>query len=546
MNSKKKILSCLLSVICSIMVFGQTNNDIPTAPKEYRRPDNYNPSEHRYPYSLEQLREKYSEGMMHKSEKEYNRVVKINADGVWKASLASLMRHPCPEWFQDAKFGMFIDWGPWSVAGWAKIPEKDATYPDWYEHRLDYSSVDKGYVERYHDKNWGTDFQRDDLIPLFRAERYQPSELVDIAIESGMKYIVPFCKHHGGFCLWESSYTFRDAKDMVGKDLIEPLVADCRAKGLKFGFYFSTEEWEYPMINFDGKLITRLWTGKYAPYKPEMETWASGKIAVKDFAKDYIIPQAVEFIDKYDPDILWYDGEWETPVELLGSFDISAYFYNQAEGRKEVAVNDRYGLMYGERMRDHSGDFYTSEYKYGEAYEGRIFHPWEECRGISQSFGFNWEDTDENVITSEQFIKMFLDIVSQGGNLLLVVNLDNQGALPEIQKKRLLDIGKWLSVNGEGIYGTRAYSITQEGNIRYTRSKDGKTVYAISIGYPSDKELELTAVKPAAGSEIRMLGYDKPLKWTIREGKTIITLPSKLQKTENRPCDYAYTFKISL
>jgi alpha-L-fucosidase len=167
-------------------------------------------------------------------------------------------------------------------------------YPDWYEHRLD----NDANCEKYHDKNWGADFERDDLIPFFKAERYQPDRLVDVAIEAGMKYIIPFCKHHSGFCLWPSSYTFRDAGDMVGKDLIRPIVDNCRTKGLKFGFYFSTQEWEYPIIGHDGKLIYRVLGDKYKPYEPKLETWATGKVAVRDYVRDYSIPQAVEFIDK--------------------------------------------------------------------------------------------------------------------------------------------------------------------------------------------------------------------------------------------------------
>jgi alpha-L-fucosidase len=107
----------------------------------------------------------------------------------------------------------------------------------------------------------------------------------------------------------------------------------------------------------------------------------------------------------------------------------------------------------------------------------------------------------------------------------------------------LRDIGKWLKVNGEGIYYTRAYSVMAEKNIRYTRSKDNKTVYAISLEWPG-KELELNAVQSVAGSKIYLLGYKEPLKWTVKNGKTIVTLPEKLQKASNRPCDYAYTFKI--
>ena len=538
----KKII-ILLSIVALTIATHSIAQEviIPDAPEGYRRPDGYNPAQHRYKYSLTDLKNQFSEKMMQEAEKMYEKVLNVNANGKWKPTGASLDRHIAPEWFEDFKFGMFIDWGLWSIGGWDEKKEKGAMYPDWYEHRIDNNPI----VEKYHDKNWGKDFERDDLIPFFKAKNYEPDKLIDVAVEAGMKYIVPFLKHHSGFCLWPSSFTHRDVGDMLGKDLVKPLVENCKEKGLKFGFYFSTDEWEYPIISKQDSIIMRKWGGKYEAYTPRLETWASGKIAVKDFAKHYIIPQAVEFIDKYDPDILWYDGEWDTPVEFLGAYEISAYFYNRAEGRKEVAVNDRYGLENNRRygyMRSYRGDFFTSEY--GDMTdENRARHAWEECRGISQSFGFNWQDTDDNVISSKDFVDMFVNIVSKGGNLLLIVNLDAQGALPEVQEKRLKDIGKWLKVNGEGIYYTRAYTIAAEGSVRYTRSKDNQTVYAISTEWPGN-QLKLKSVKPANKSKVFMLGYNEPLKWSYKNGITTISLPAKLQKASNRPCDYAYTFRI--
>ena len=531
-------------VMCGLCVASHAQQ-IPEAPEGYRRPPGYDPVPHRYKYSLIELKKKYSEQMMLDAEKVVERVFNVNCSGKWKPTSASLDRHVAPAWFEEIKFGMFVDWGIYSVGAWDQKKEKGAMYPDWYEHRIYHNDV----VKQYHEKNWGRDFERDDLIPFFQAKNYQPDKLVDIAVEAGIKYLIPFCKHHSGFCLWPSSYTHRDAGDMLGKDLIQPLVEHCRAKGLKFGFYFSNDEWEYPVIDKDGSLIYRESAqqngrGKleYKPYTPKLETWASGKIAVRDFGKHYIIPQAVEFIDKYDPDILWYDGEWGSPVELLGAYEIAAYFYNRAEGKKEVAVNDRYGLVNGRNLRAYRGDIFCSEY--GNLSDNiKAQHVWEENRGISQSFGFNWQDTDENVITSKNFVDMFVDIVSKGGNLLLIVNLDAQGALPAIQEKRLKDIGKWLKVNGEGIYYTRKYSTISEGTVHYTRSKDNKTVYAISLAWPGN-QLQLTSVKPAEKSQIYMLGYEEPLKWRYQNGVTTITLPAKLQKASNRPCDYAYTFRI--
>ena len=366
--------------------------------------------------------------------------------------------------------------------------------------------------------------------------------LLNLAEEAGMKYIVPFMKHHTGFCLWPSSYTKRNVYDMCGgKDFAKPLVEGCKKRGLKFGFYFSLNEWGYPVIQEDGTIANNDWS-EVKPYTPDMEYMQSGKIAVKEFGKHYALPQAVEFIDRYDPDLIWYDGDWRAKHTFYKSYDIAAYYYNQAEGRKEVAVSDRYGVAEnGKWLRFVRGDFFCSEYDNMKHLINS--HPWEECRGISQSFGFNWQDTDENVISSKQFIDMFVDIVSKGGNLLLIVNLDAQGALPEIQEKRLKDVGQWLKVNGEGIYSTRAYSTTAEGNIRYTRSKDNKMVYAISLQWPG-KTLQLLSVKPAEHSEIYMLGYDKPLKWSYTDGVTTVSIPQSLQKESKRPCGHAYTFRI--
>jgi hypothetical protein len=183
----------------------------------------------------------------------------------------------------------------------------------------------------------------------------------------------------------------------------------------------------------------------------------SGKIPVKNYTTEYLLPQAKEFIDKYDPDIVWYDGDWSTALETLQTYDIAAYLYNKAEGRKEVAVNDRYGVKDGRMMRSIRGDFFCSEFDAMPDKSKKEIHAWEECRGISQSYGYNWQDTEDNVITSKQFVDIFVDIVANGGNLLLMANLDGQGALPKVQENRLKDIGKWLKVNGEGIYATRPY-----------------------------------------------------------------------------------------
>lgn len=525
--------------------------EIPLAPERYRRPEDYKPAG--YKHSLEDLKDRSSDEMMKRAATRMEHVNQVIAKGPWKPTPESVDRHAAPEWFNDAKFGMFIDWGLWSFAGYAKKrqamnlddPYQSRIYPDWYEKQM-YQDL-----RAYHEKNWGSDFKRDDFIPLFKAQNYQPDKLVDIAVEAGMKYIIPFAKHHGGYCLWPSSFTQRDAVEMgPRKDLIKPLIESCKKRNLKFGFYLSIEEWEYPVIGETVNIVSRLWEDKIniRPYNSELEKKCTGKIPVKNYYTDYLVPQATEFIDLYDPDILWYDGEWNVEATDNYSYTIASYFYNQAEGRKEVAVNDRYGDKDHETLRWVRGDIFTNESE-GKRHAGKMLkHTWEETRGISTSYGFHWGDTDANVLSSKYFIKMFVEIVSRGGNLLLITNLDGQGALPEIQARRLKDIGKWLKVNGEGIYATRYNPpATSEGNVYFTRSKDDKVVYAIATEWPGN-QLKLKSVKPAEGSKVTMLGDGKPLIWTYdkTEGATSIEIPKNLQEGSGRPCENAWTFRIEI
>ena len=469
----------------------------------------------------------------------------ITIYGPYLPNVSSIRKHKCPEWFRDAKFGMFIDWGIYSVPCWAPKQEEGSMYPDGYLNHILYREADKAY----HEKTWGKDFMPDDFIPMFTAENYDPQWLANLAQDAGMKYIIPFCKHHDGFCLWPSSYTGRNALQMgPHRDLIRPLVDECNRLGLKFGFYFSVEEWRSLMIE-NGEKKVRVWnkdSEKWNGSQKQIRTMLSGKHFIEgNFFANYIAPQAIEFIDMYDPDILWFDGEWDYLMETQRTPDIISYFFNKAEGRKEVALNDRNG-----QARHKIGDFFTSEY-HSLTPEMKLAHPWEENRGISQSFGYNWQDTEENVLTVEEFIHLFIRTVSENGNLLLIVNLDGKGGLPEVQERRLREIGKWLKINGEAIYATRPWIVTSEneGKVRYTQSKDGSAVYAICTKFPKN-ELKLKSIYIDSTSRITMLSAEHDeLKWEMRPGTwserdLVISIPPSLY--EKRKNEHAWVFKITL
>ncbi|MCF8225137.1 MAG: alpha-L-fucosidase [Bacteroidales bacterium] len=511
----------------------------------------------RYKYSIEELKEQFSEKMIEEARKDASELEEVNLKGTYNGSLESIDRHPVPEWYSDAKLGIFYDWGPYSIAGYGEKGWSRARYPDWYLNHMYHNYAD------YHKKTWGEDFHRDDFIGMFTAENFNGERIVEMVKMSGAKYIVPFNKHHDGFCLWDSKYTHRDVVDMEpGRDLTAELISACEKAGIYHGFYFSVEEYEYPLINENDSLVIRYWSDNMAPdnsgvAKSEGEITGafsgardnrklSGKIPVTDFIDELIVPQAKDFIDRYDPDILWFDGEWQRPASYYRTPEIVAYFYNWAEGRKEVVSNDRLGMG----TRGEHGDFYTSETD--EVVE-RMNEPWEENRSMSESYGYNHLDSLENYLTPDELIEMLVRIVAKGGNLNLMVNPDGTAKIPRLQLNLLKELGSWLEVNGEAIYNTRPYEKlcdnTQLGQpVWYTMSKDSTWAYAIVFDWPKSETFICPGANMVWESDVTMLGYDQPLEW-VDVGRDLWGLsakvpPEMLGNPDARPCDHAWVLKF--
>ena len=515
--------------------------DVPTAPTPYRRPADWKPTAP-YPKTLPEIARDHAAETMARAQAQMEKVNAVNRAGKYAATGAGMDRHACPEWFVDAKLGMFVDWGLWSLAAYSPYVKGARLYPDWYEYkcRPEYTKADSAAA--YHRKNWGADFKPDHFIGLFRGERFDAAKMMKVFRRCGAKYVVPFLKHHSGFCLWDDPYTFRDSVDSPAKrDFAREMADAARAEGLKFGVYNSqADEWEYPILQDDGSIKMKVWGGKVADYTPDMEGKASGKIAVRDFVYDYIVPQMTAFIDRYDPDILWYDADWSTRATENGSFDITAYFYNQAEGRKEVCCNDRYGRLdpseeaafarKGIKLigcRTVRGDFFTDEWgDTAENIDPKTWHPWESCSGISKAYGNHWmEELDPSmVMTDREFICHFTSIVARGGNLLLLVNLDGQGAIPKVQEARMLSIGRWLEANGEAIYATRIVAPFSTPTVDYTRSKDGKAIYAIAKEPAA--EVALACALPT-NARVTVLGESAALPVRREGSQTVVRLPPR-------------------
>ena len=451
----------------------------------------------------------------------------------------SLDQRPAPAWYLDAKFGIFIHWGVYAVPAWG-APK---TYSEWYWNNMHDRKADNVWWQ-FHKKNYGENFDYPDFAPLFRAELYNPDEWADLFYRSGAKYVVPTSKHHDGFCIWPSEQASKtwgrpwNSMEIGPKrDLLGELATAVRKKeGMKFGFYYSLYEWFNP-----------LWLKDH-----------------KRYAVEHMHPQFKDVVSRYSPSIIFSDGEWDMPSGDWKSEELLAWLYNESPCKDTVIVNDRWG----KETRHHHGGYYTTEYGAGMKDDS---HPWEENRGMGYSYGYNRAENIDDYRSGRELVLMFCDLVSRGGNLLLDIGPTADGRIPVIMQDRLLQMGDWLKVNGEAIYGSRhagrecqwsAGERSQQGykeyqekydlmgqigqspkgakavkQLFYTRKPDA--LYAITVGWPGP-ELVLRNLKVAGG--ISLLGVPGKLKFEIRGKDVVVQTPAL--NGDQLPCLYAYTFKL--
>jgi len=308
---------------------------------------------------------------------------------------------------------------------------------------------------------------------------------------------------------------------------------------VKFGTYYSLYEWFHP------------W-------------WKNDK---KRFVEEHFHPQFKDLVENYQPDVMWTDGEWSMEPEYWKTPELLAWMFNESSIGESVVINDRWG----KGARHTHGGYYTTEYESG--LEGD--HPWEECRGIGFSFGYNANEPEEDYATAQVLIYLLIQTVSNGGNLLLDIGPDGKGNIPDIMQERLLALGEWLGVNGEAIYGTRKWDRACQWSKKgkknwkpkgthylpadyilkqtvdkqrgyavreaFFTSKD-EDIYAIIPGWP-EEDILLRDMEAKPGSSISLLGTDLVLEYE-QQGKDLLIKTPQLAK-DKLPCDYAYVFKIS-
>ena len=344
--------------------------------------------------------------------------------GAQEPNWDDLAARPFPQWFSDAKLGIFIHWGLYSVPSWSG-PEQ---YAEWFLRGL--QSGDEPRLD-YLKRVYGEEFKYEDLAPLFKAELFEPTEWAELFRDSGAQYVVLTSKHHDGFALWPSAHATQsrgfawNAMDVGPKrDLVGELSSAVRAAGLRMGLYYSLPEWNHPIYQ-----------------------WANKNPAndVDRYVAEHMIPQFKDVMSRYKPAVIFSDGDWDHPASTWKSGELMDWLYTESGCPEDLAVNDRWG-------GGSKGGFRTPEYSAGAPPGDR---PWAECRGLGRSFGLNRNEKLDAYLRPDQLIHFFARSVSHGGGMLLNVGPGADGQIPLLQQERLRQLGAWISVNHEAIYGAK-------------------------------------------------------------------------------------------
>lgn len=431
----------------------------------------------------------------------------------------SINSRPIPAWFEDAKFGIFIHWGLYSVPAFSPtITDSVGIYDRYAEHywrRLIEPSKTQHYFQDFHNRVYGPNFKYQDFARDFKAEMFNPEEWAGLFKGSGAKYIVLTSKHHEGFTLWPSEFSWNWNAVDIGphRDLLGDLTTSVRKKGIRMGYYYSLLEWYNPL------------------YKKE---------TIGQYVDMHMLPQMKELVNKYKPDILWTDGEWDYTSDILKSTQFLQWLYNDSPVKDKVVVNDRWG----KETRGKDGGFYTTEYDLvhnDDSKEVTFSHPWEECRGIGGSFGFNRRENLEDYSTSKELIHILINKVARGGNLLLNIGPTADGRIPVIMQKCLHDMGQWLKVNGEAIYDTRKWADAPAVTAKTTHyfTSKGKDLYLITTQW-QDKPIVIENVGKSIS--VTLMGYNGKVKYST-SGNKITIFPPAITPANN-PCQSAWVFKV--
>ena len=464
----------------------------------------------------------------------------------YEANWESLKQYTVPEWWKDMKFGIYFHWGPYSVPA----------YKEWYSHWM-YEDGNK--IREYHEKTYGNlkDFGYKDFIPMFTAEKFNADEWAKLFKDAGAQFAGPVAEHSDGFAMWDSELTEWNSAKMGPKTDIVKLMADAvRKQGMKYIITYHRHwlyAW-YPTWDKSTDAGDPKYAGLYGPYVPKGSFKMGEKVPTAypdDKFNQEWLDRLNELMDKYEPDIIWFDNKMNIIGEKYRMLFLANFYNNAEKWGKEVVCT----------------------YKAKDMAEGSAVLDLERSR-MSEMKPFPWL-TDDSIDwdswcyidaarykTTNRLIDFLVDVVSKNGAVLLNINPKANGEIPSETKERLLQMGQWLKLNGEAIYGTRTWNVYGEGpqkiveghlsefknseavaqDIRFTQ-KNGQ-LYAIALDWPEDGKLTIKTLKKGNPyinnfESVSMLGCNDNLEFNQSDEGLVVTFPTE------KPCDYAFVLKIN-
>ena len=478
-------------------------------------------------------------------------VDRVNREGPFRPDWESLQNYKVPEWYKDAKFGIFIHWGVYSVPAFGS---------EWYPRMMYIEGSDE---YKHHVATYGTQerFGYKDFIPKFKAEKFDPAAWARLFKEAGAKYVVPVFEHHDGFPMYDSHLSdWTAAKMGPHRDLAGDLAQAVRDQGLHLGASSHRVEHNF-FLGVGRRISSDINDPKYAAFYGPAHNWLQNKEDTP-LANDFTfvseawthdwLARSAEIVEKYHPEIMYFDWWIGQPSVRKDLARFAAFYYNTSSknGGPVGVINYK-----DYAMDEHSG---VLDIERGQLAGIRPEY-WQTDTSVSnRSWGYIENDTFKS---PEFIVQQLIDIVSKNGNLLMNIGPRSDGTIPEQVQQVLREVGSWLEKNGEAIYGTRPWRIYGEGptkvaegafhdtethpytaeDFRFTTKAD--VLYAIELGWPSNRETIVHSIGMGAAGEqpvasVDLLGSDTKIPFHAQSDGLHIQLP------EHSPGKYAYVFRI--
>lgn len=459
--------------------------------------------------------------------------------GPFQPTWESLEHYSVPQWYVDGKFGIFIHWGLYSVPAFGN---------EWYPRNMYRQGTDEF---KHHIATYGPQkqFGYKDFIPLFKAQKYDPDHWADLFRRAGAKFVVPVAEHHDGFAMYDTRFSkWCAAKMGPQRDLIGDLAAAVRKQGMVFGVSnHRAEHWWFMNggKEFDSDVQGEQYADFYNPAAPE------GTQPDEAYLENWLA-RLCELVDKYQPQLFWFDWWIEQPAFAPYLQRFAAYYYNRAaEWGSGVAINYK-NKAYPDQTA-------VLDLERGQLSDIRPLF-WQNDTSVSKnSWGYV---VNQDYKTAQSIVGDLVDITSKNGALLLNIGPRPDGTIPEPEEQMLLQVGDWLNLNGEAIYGTRPWKVYGEGptqvesgmftdtkrapftsrDVRFTTR--GDTLYATVLAWP-EQPLTLqslgTNLRLYTGEvgDVQLLGAPGAVTWSRDADGLHVTFPAQ------KPCEHAYVLKIT-